>query len=51
MFGDEETNGVNAVTDSTEGEGKTDADTIDDCSGEKTHHGEGTVQRDVLIDC
>lgn len=52
MFGDEETNGVNAVTDSTEGERKTDADTVDDCSGEETHHGEGTVQCDVLVvDC
>lgn len=49
MFGDEKTNGVNAVTDSTEGERETDTETVDDCSGEETHHGKGTVQGDVLL--
>lgn len=49
MFGDEKTNGVNAVPDSTKGEGNPNAHTVDDSSGEETHHREGTVQSDVLL--
>lgn len=48
MLRNQETNGVNGVADSTEGEGQTDAETIDDGAGEETHDREGTVESDVL---
>lgn len=49
MLRDEETNGVNRIADSTEGKREAHTKTVDDRSSEETHHGEGTVQGNILL--
>lgn len=48
MNRDQQTDGVDAVTDSTKRERKTHTQTVDNGTGKETDHGESTVERDVL---
>ena len=48
MHRDQQTNRVEAVTDTTKGQRKTHANAIDDGSRKETHDGKGTVEGNVL---
>ena len=48
MFGDQQTDSVDTVTDTTEGKRETNTNTVNDSSSEETHDSEGTVERGVL---
>ena len=50
MDRDEEGDSVDAVTDTTKGEGKANADAVDDSTSEETDDGEGRVESSVLCD-
>lgn len=48
MHGDKEGNRVDAVTDTTEGKGSLDTQTVDEGTSEETNRGEGAVKSGVL---
>lgn len=48
MNRDEEGNGVEAVTDTTKGQGNANTQTVDNGTSEETNDGESTVERSVL---
>lgn len=48
MHRDEKTDRVDAISNSTEGERQSDTDPVDDGASEETHHGEHTIQSEVL---
>lgn len=48
MHGDEKTDRIDTISDSTKGEGQSDPDPIDNRAREETDTGEDTVQGEVL---
>lgn len=48
--GDEEGDGIDAVTDTTKGERKANTNAVDNSTSEETDYGESRVERGVLCD-
>jgi hypothetical protein len=48
VHGNEETDRVDTVTDTTEREGKTNTQAVDEGASEETDNGKGTVESSVL---
>ena len=49
MLRDQQTNGVDRITNATKGQRQANSHAIDKSTGEETHDGECTVQGDVLL--